>query len=445
MNSEPENDQSDRRSPASRQRGNQPFSFVNDVLNSPAMQLQKSLAAQQALLKSTFALPDLSAALKPPGLSTFQDIQRQLALQHTLQKTVSTELANTSLALRTAQNRILAEVQAVSRAAEATKAFQDAVKQSSILPQIVSGRLLTEMRSIAAARAHAASAMRPYLDALTKVRELASKDILSSVRAAAVAQSAITKQLESVRQSQTFRSSLAGNLQTLQVRISAIRLDKLTELAEEVAAKDAVFSDWTQADSEEVALQIESELAAIPESAGWGIEEQLNYLINWTVKQDNEETKRNLVSFLINILAAIVFALGLQAASTLVLYDQPERPQIIVRYVRQQIQEHPVHSADADQLRIVCKRAVPVKSSRRRRSKRIATLHAGCVVRACEKYGKWVHIEWADPETGLAMEGWVLSKHLARVNKTASASLAVDRDVDVHQDESHRKGGNVDE
>lgn len=439
MSDEPQENGDTQRRFSSGSKRNRSFSFVDDVLNGPTMQLQKSLAAQQALLKPSFALPDLSAALQPPGLGAFQEIQRQLALRHSIQKTISSELANTSLTLRTAQNRILAEMQAITRVTDVGKSLQEALKLVSILPQIVSGRLLAEMRSIATSRVQAASTIRPYLDAITKVGELANNDILSSARAAVAAQSAIMRQLESVRQSGVFRSNLTGNLEAVRVRISAIKFDKLTLLAEEIAAKDALIADWTEENGEKIASQIESELAAIPESETWGMEKQVNYLIDWVDRHDDEEMKRNLVSFLINILAGVLLALSFQVASSVLDDDHGKRPQIIVHYVRQQIQEHPIHWADSAELRIVCKRAIPVKRSRRQRSQRIATLHAGSVVRAREKQGKWVHIEWTDFETGKAMEGWVFSKHLARVSKAASRSVSVETGTTSEQNLPQRQ------
>jgi hypothetical protein len=164
-------------------------------------------------------------------------------------------------------------------------------------------------------------------------------------------------------------------------------------------------------------VQLEADIATHPHAAGWSIEEKINYLIEWTQRQDNAQLKQQMISLLISLAAAVIFWLSVEVIPDLLLHPEDARPQVIIRHVRERIQEQSLSPSDVAQLRIVSRRSVPVRATRRRHSVRVANLRAGTLIRACERRGKWRFVEWTDLESGQALEGWVLSKHLVPVRK----------------------------
>ena len=381
--------------------------------------LLKSLNAQQNLMRQAIAVPDLAASINLPSLKAFQNIQRELAYQEKLQKLVSSEIAKVSLLFRGAQDRILAETKAIAGIANATKSFSESMKRSAILPQIASGQVLANMRSILRSQMLAESALRPFHQAIADLRDNVNNSFLSSIRAAVEAQSAIVKQLESVRQSHLAHQKLIGGIANAKLRIEAIGLNKLSVLIDEIAADKELVAAWTEESINSAATQFESELQALPDFRNWDIEKQLTYLIDWTVKHDNAETKRNFVALIINILSSILFTIALQPIIDFYT-ESGGNTQFVVNHVRQQIQILMLDSFEADDLHIVCKRSVPLLKSNNRRSQKIAKLQAGCVVRKIEKIGKWIHVEWSNPGSGTTMQGWMLSKYLLCVDRKVS-------------------------
>lgn len=387
-----------------------PFS---DILNSPIMQLQRSLAAQQALIKPVVSIPSFSAALTSPSTKVFQDIQKMVAAQ----RSITSELADTAFALRTAQNRVLSEVQAAVAARDAiTNQFRQVTEATASIRNVFAGSVLPEIRSMLAARDSFASHVRDHLQAITKSKDLISNDVLSSIRSAMEARSAIAQQLQdTVRGASAIR--VAPTLQAVVTRLSSLRLNDLGRMAEELDARDALFASWSTEGSAALAAQLEADIAAHPKASEWSIEEQINYLIDWTQRQDNSLFTQSMISLLINLIAAAIFWLSVEVVPGLLSEANEVRPQTAIREVRIRIQEQPLPSEDIAQLRIVSRRFAPVRASRRRRSQKIATLRAGEVVHLCEKHGKCVLVEWTDLESGLSCEGWMLSKHLAPVRK----------------------------
>jgi hypothetical protein len=396
-------------------------------------QLLKSLKTQQNLMRKAIAVPDLAASINLPSLKAFQNIQRELAYQDKLQKLVSSEIAKSSLLFRSVQDRILVETKAMAGIANATKSFSESMKRAAILPQIASGQVLSNMRSILRSQMLAESALRPFHQAIADLRYNVNNSFFSSIRTAVAAQSAIVKQLESVRQSHLAHQKLIGGIANAKLRIEAIGLNKLSVLIDEIAADKELVAVWTEESINSAATQFESELEALPDFRNWDIEKQLSYLIDWTVKHDNAETKRNFVALIINILSSILFAILLQPIID--FYSESEgSTQIVVNHVRQQIRILMLDSFEAADLHIVCKRSVPLLKSNNRRSQKVATLQAGCVVRKIEKIGKWIHVEWTNPGSGTTMRGWMLSKYLARVDRKASRYRALPISIHVQQE-----------
>ncbi|MBB3205166.1 putative nucleic acid-binding Zn-ribbon protein [Rhodopirellula rubra] len=388
-----------------------------DILNSPVLQLQRSLAAQQALLKPVATIPDLSAALTPASVKIFQDVQKMVAVQ----KTIRSELADTAFALRTAQNRVLAEVQTMAAAnAAISRHFRETVEATSMVRQALSGNILSEIRSALAVRASFASQVRDTLKAATEARKLVRDNVLSSVRAAIAARDSISRQVrETVEAASTFRTQVLPTLQAVTTRLNTLRLDKLIQMAEDLPAGDALPVEWSEGQSDALAAQLESDIAAHPDADEWTVEEQINYLIDWTQRQDNAQSRQHMISLLINLIASTIFWLSINVVPNLLSHSHENSPriQIIIRDVREHIEQQPLPTNDRAELRIVSRRSAPVKATRRRRSMRIANLVAGDVVRVCEKRGKSVHVEWTDLESGLSREGWMMSKHLVPMKK----------------------------
>ena len=387
-----------------------------DILNSPVLQLQRSLAAQQALLKQTTAIPDLSKTLTPPSVRVFQDIQTMMAVQHSIRS----ELADTALALRTAQNRVLVEVQAMASARDAvTKQFRQVTEATAAISQVFSGNVLSNIRSMLAVREAFASEVRDSFQAITKVKDQISNDVLSSIRAATVARTAIVKRhQDAIRAASSIRSQEVKNLQAVMNRLSTLRLDELGQMAEELEAKDSLFAAWSEEGSEALAVQLEADIAANPQADEWSVEEQVNYLIEWTQKQ-NSQFQKIMMPLIISLIANFIFWLSTDVVPGRLgqLSENPPSIKIVIQDVRERITEQPIPSDDLSRLRIVARRSAPVKAARRRRSARVATLYAGELVQVCEKRGKWVFVEWTDVESGMSYDGWILSKYLSRVRK----------------------------
>ena len=129
-----------------------------------------------------------------------------------------------------------------------------------------------------------------------------------------------------------------------------------------------------------------------------------------------KKPRRRFESLIINILSSLIFAIALQPIIN-ILMDSGGNTQIIVNHVRQQIQILVLDSFDSADLHIVCNKSVALQKFRHHRAPTIATLHAGCVVRKIGKIGKWMHVEWTNPESGANMQGWMLSKYLDRVDR----------------------------
>ncbi len=387
-----------------------------DILNSPVLQLQRSLAAQQALLKPVATNPDLSAALTPASVKIFQDVQKMVAVQ----KTIRSELADTAFALRTAQNRVLAEVQTMAAARDAaTRQFCQVAEATAAISQVFSGNVLLNIRSMLAVRESLASEVRDSFQAITKVKDRISNDVLSSIRAATAARTAIVKQhQDAIRAASSIRSQELQTLQAVMNRLSTLRLDELGQMAEELEAKDSLFSAWSEEGSEALAVQLEADIAANPQADDWSVEEQINYLIEWTQKQ-NSQFQKIMMPLIISLIANFIFWLSTDVVPG--RFGQPsENPpsiKIVIQDVREQVNEQPIPSDDLLRLRIVARRSAPIKAARRRRSATVATLYAGEVVQFCEKRGKWVFVEWTDVESGMSCDGWILSKYLVPMKK----------------------------
>ncbi len=392
--------------------------LYTDILNTPFMQLQRSLAAQQALIKSGLSIPDFSAVLTPPSTGVFQDIQKLVAVE----KSITSGLANTSSALLTAQNRILAEVHTIAATKNTlTKEFLQINKTASVFQKVFAGSVLPNIRSMLVARESLASQIRSHLQSINKVNTLISKDVLSSIRSVIAVKDLLSQQLQhTIRETSTLRTQVVPTLQTAVNRLSSLRMDELGRMAEELEARDSLFVAWSTEGSTSLADQLEEDIASHSEAGEWSIEEQINYLIDWTVRQDNAKFKNYMFAFLIGLISSFICTLGVEVIPSLVSDAIETRPQTIIRVVRERIQEQPLPSEDFEQLRIVSRPIAPVRAFRRRRSLKIAMLNAGDVVSVCEKRGKWVFVEWTDFESGQGCDGWMLSKHLTRVKRKRS-------------------------
>ena len=244
-------------------------SLYSDMLKSPLMQLQRSLAAQHALMKSSVSIPDFTAALTPPSVKVFQGIQKMIVAQ----KSVASDLADTAFALQTAHNRILAEVQSVVAAKDVlTQHFGQMTEAAASIRHVFAGNVLQEIRSLLAARELFAAQVRDHLQAVTKAKAQIGDDVLSSIRIAIAARTAISQQLhDAVRTASAIRVQATPTLRSVVTRLGSLRLDELGQMAEELEARDALFAAWSAEGIAALAAELEADIAAHPEASGWNI------------------------------------------------------------------------------------------------------------------------------------------------------------------------------
>lgn len=190
-------------------------------------------------------------------------------------------------------------------------------------------------------------------------------------------------------------------------------------MTEQQDGHDHELPSWSEESATQLAFRLETELRAQPQTATTNIEGRLNYLIEWTQRQDEAWLKQVMVSLIINLVAGLIIWLSTEVLPRNISQNGSSKPNVQVREVRVLVERQSPSQDDYLQLKIVCRRAAPVKASWRRRAHRIAVLRAGSLVRVLVKRGKWVHVEWTDFPSGQPRDGWMQSKHLTTLKKRA--------------------------
>jgi hypothetical protein len=140
--------------------------------------------------------------------------------------------------------------------------------------------------------------------------------------------------------------------------------------------------------------------------------EQVNRLIDAVKNQRSPASKR----FLLVVLTAFLTAIINNAVTFLREYSFPTRkPAEIIRELREVIREVPAIKEEAKDYRIVGKRFVAARWSRKPKAAIREDLEPGQIVRLVEKQSQWCRVEWYDGN-GLAEQGWVKSKYLKRLD-----------------------------
>ena len=135
-----------------------------------------------------------------------------------------------------------------------------------------------------------------------------------------------------------------------------------------------------------------------------------------------------MLNILASLVASLIFWLCIELIPRYWAEDPQASPQVVVREVRETIVHHNIPAIATRNLRIVARRQIPVRLLNDLKSKTIATLRMGAVVHLCQKNKKWMEIEWTDAETGVALKGWALSKHLKRVDRNRYSRSALDNE-----------------
>jgi hypothetical protein len=403
-----------------------PYSFEEKVL--------KSLAAQQKSISTAIVVPEMASTFTSASLKAFQNIQQEFAYQENLRKMVGFEVAKSSLAFQGIHERAFAETQAIARMAKEADKIAEALKTTAFIPQLAGENLLSDMRSVLKSRMEAEAALLPIKQKIAEFQRNVETSIHSSVIKFIATQAAFIKQIDSVRQSQLLHGKLSAEFANIQARFDSIGLNRLGDLLNSIAASHDIVIEWDEDVINAASSQFEADLKEIPESQTWCLEKQLNYLISWTIKQDNIFWKVLLLAIIPNLLSSRIDEHVIKPLISCFTESVISSPKNAVRHVREQIRILVGDTAEVSDLRIVCKSSLILRKEKNSRSQKIATLHAGSVVKEVSKSNKWVYVDWINPVTGANVKGWVLSKYLSRVDRKPAISWSVQIDIHVEHD-----------
>jgi len=377
-------------------------------------QLQASLAAQQATIsrfsdiaRALYATQDMvsSRMLAQASAASATDILRQYALRvgevgARLRGiwAMSTSSAQASLALaRTIQKHTCS----VGVIAQHFTSLQPALRVNAI----------NDAQSVLSERMRSISRM-------PTATKLVADEIQGSVQAALAARDALSSHISGLidieRRTREGLASHAPALMSIKARLDALRVSTLVRFADELTERDAVFAELGEEDAfTAVAETLHSEVLDNEEFARSSIEAQINYLVEWTQRQDNDRRRLFMVNLICNLLASVIWWSAMTVVTDTLSYDSSVPSQQVVRNVHDAIDEEVTNLVN---VRIV-KRSVFVRTSRRRRAVVVCRLEVGSVVQLVQKVGKWSQVEWMDGVTGEMKIGWVRSKYMLRIDK----------------------------
>lgn len=201
-------------------------------------------------------------------------------------------------------------------------------------------------------------------------------------------------------------------LDSARSELAQIRYDELQTLADDVSARDEIFAGISEADILNAGLaRLNREVLHSDEFSTATLARQINYLIDWTKKQDNDKLRAFALNIVCNILSNFIWLAGTALLTTVLTVGRGEPDKEVVRRVVSAIEEQGAQSND---VRVV-RRFASVHASYRRKSKVVCTLQAGSIVQPIRKRGKWIEVVWMDTDSGEIRSGWVRRKMLKRL------------------------------
>jgi len=149
-------------------------------------------------------------------------------------------------------------------------------------------------------------------------------------------------------------------------------------------------------------------------------DDKLNALVDAVQQQSALLTNESSASAKRHRIMVILILLGYVVHIVLAIFAEfcsAQRPSQVVREIRTVVKELPVSDTELNDYRIIARKRVAVRQSRKRHSQQVGTVSAGQIVRLVERRKKWALIEWRNDEIGLDVQGWVKSKCLVRLRR----------------------------
>lgn len=232
--------------------------------------------------------------------------------------------------------------------------------------------------------------------------------------------SELSRQIENLAKVQRDFGSLLG-LKDLTKQIEALKDFKLPAEFLEIAseqARNAATSAETETEANEVLAKI-NEAVVESQKEGGGLGTLFSKLLSLTEKEPKHWLLRTTIKLFIDNLMKFVFGLIAWYA-----YQNSDTPHDGIVPSPQSIEKPQVKAAKA--LKRVSKidasfrsyrvveRDCMVMSRRTRHSEVLFVLCIGDFIMVKQKVGKWILVEWTDPDSHMTVEGWAKSKYLFR-------------------------------
>lgn len=126
--------------------------------------------------------------------------------------------------------------------------------------------------------------------------------------------------------------------------------------------------------------------------------------------------KRILLAIFTNILLPLMLSVvGNRIYDTLRSPGQKPR-QLIERSIREEVKARRIPRSVTCQLRYVSTDVLRVRAKNAKKTRLIGKLYLGQIVEVLDRRKNWSHVIWRNEANGLAIEGWVFSRYLRRID-----------------------------
>lgn len=145
------------------------------------------------------------------------------------------------------------------------------------------------------------------------------------------------------------------------------------------------------------------------------IEGLINSLILKISELKEPLLKRIFIGVIIGLISTLIFSFVKPLIDESIKHFSINR-RIVVKEIQKEARTQlAIDSALLKNLRIVVAKCLNMRANKNRRSSVVALLYFGSIVRVIERRKNWTLVEYVNPESQLATQGWVFSRYLKKV------------------------------